>query len=176
MAGKLIGNIGVGLTTIGVYLAGGYWAAQRIGFSEYLSLGLLAWFLVFQVLGVVIYGSLFMALGAACNDAKQIQSLMLPITLLAVTPLFALASLIQDPQSPLATWLSFFPFGTPMLMVLRIAIPPGIAWWQPVLGAGLMLLTAAVCVFAAGRIFRLGLLMQGKGADLRQMLRWVVRG
>jgi ABC-2 type transport system permease protein len=176
MAGKLLGNIGVGLTTITLYLTAAYLAAHRYGFDQLLSPGLLAWFLVFQVLGVLIYGSLFMAVGAACNDSKQIQTLLMPITLLAMSPLLALVSLIQDTTSPLATWLSFFPFATPMLMVLRIAIPPGIPWWQPALGALLMVVTAAGCVYAAGRIFRLGLLLQGKGADVRQMLRWVFRG
>lgn len=176
MAGKLIGNIAVGLTTMAVYLSAAYFAAHHFGYDQFVSPTLLAWFLVFQVLGVIIYGSLFMAIGAACNDAKQIQSLMFPVTMLAVSPMFALAKMVQDPQSAVATWLSFFPFATPMLMIFRIAIPPGVAWWQPALGAGLMIVTAVVCVYAAGRIFRLGLLLQGKGADLRQMLRWVIRG
>ena len=128
------------------------------------------------MLGVLIYGSIFIAIGAACNDAKQIQTLLMPIMFLAMSPLFVLGAVVQDPQTPLLSWLSFFPFATPMLMLLRIAIPPGVAWWQPALGAVLMVLAAAACVYAAGRIFRLGLLLQGKGADLGQMLRWVLRG
>jgi ABC-2 type transport system permease protein len=176
MAGKLIGNLGVGLTTVAVYLAAIAVAAHRYGYDEFVSPRLLAWFLLFQVLGVLIYGSMFVAIGAACNDAKQIQSLLMPIMLLATSPLLVLASVVQDPQTPLLGWFSFFPFATPMLMILRIAIPPGVPWWQPAIGAILMLVAAAGCVYAGGRIFRLGLLMQGKGADVRQMVRWVLRG
>jgi len=175
MAGKLIGNLGVGLTTVAVYLVAISVAAHRYGYDELVSPRLFAWFLLFQVLGVLIYGSMFIAIGAACNDAKQIQSLLMPIMLLAVSPLLVLASVVQDPQTPLLGWFSFFPFATPMLMILRIAIPPGVPWWHPALGAALMLVAAAGCVYAAGRIFRLGLLMQGKGADVRQMVRWVLR-
>jgi ABC-2 type transport system permease protein len=176
MAGKLLGNIGVGLTTVTLYLVAATLAAHRFGFDEYISPMLLGWFLVFQVLGILIYGSLYMAVGAACNDAKQMQTFMMPIMLLAVSPLFALGALIQNPHSPLAARLSFVPFATPMMMIFRISIPPGIVWWQPAIGAGIMLITAAACVFAAGRVMRLGLLMQGKGPNLREMLKWVVRG
>lgn len=176
MAGKLIGNIAVTLTTMGVYVSVALVAAYRFGYDQLISPSLLGWFVLFQVLGVILYGSLFMAIGAACNDSKQIQSLLLPITMLAVSPMFALAKIVQDPTSPIAAWLSYFPFATPMLMVFRITIPPGVAWWEPVLGAAILLLTAALCVYAAGRVFRLGLLMQGKGADVRQMIRWAVRG
>ena len=68
------------------------------------------------------------------------------------------------------------PPATPMLMIIRQTVPPGIPTWQPVLGVVLVLLTTLLCVFAAGRVFRVGVLMQGKGANLREMARWVLRG
>jgi hypothetical protein len=51
-----------------------------------------------------------------------------------------------------------------------------VQWWEPVVGAGLVLAFTALCVWAAGRIFRVGILMQGKGARLGEMLKWAVRG
>jgi ABC-2 type transport system permease protein len=45
--------------------------------------------------------------------------------------------------------------------------------WQVATAAVLTLATTAVCVWAAGRVFRVGLLMQGKSASLAQMVRWV---
>jgi ABC-2 type transport system permease protein len=96
--------------------------------------------------------------------------------LLATLPLFILGNVLQEPNSAVATGLSFFPFATPMLMIARQAVPPGIPWWQPVLGALLVLATTLLCIWAAGRIFRVGILMQGKGANMGEMLRWVLRG
>jgi len=63
-----------------------------------------------------------------------------------------------------------------MLMMLRISVAPGLPMWQPLLGIVLVLLAAVVTVFVAGRIFRVGILMQGKGANFSEMLRWVMRG
>jgi hypothetical protein len=40
----------------------------------------------------------------------------------------------------------------------------------------LVLAATTLCVYAAGRIFRVGILVQGKGARLGQLLQWVVRG
>jgi ABC-2 type transport system permease protein len=61
-------------------------------------------------------------------------------------------------------------------MVARLGVPPGVPLWQPLAGAAITILATFVCVYAAGRIFRIGLLLQGKGADFGQLLRWVVRG
>ena len=82
----------------------------------------------------------------------------------------------REPNSTMATVLSLFPPVTPVLMLTRQAIPPGIPAWQPAPGMLLVLLTTVACVFAAGRVFRVGILMQGQGARFRDMLRWVVKG
>jgi ABC-2 type transport system permease protein len=135
------------------------------------------WFLVYLVLAVFMFGSLFIAVGAACTDLKETQSLLLPVMLLAVFPLFFLQQIIQEPDGALATGLSFFPFATPSLMVARIAIPPGVPdWWQPFLGVAGVLVTTLFCVWVAGRIFRVGLLMQGKGASFSEIVKWAWKG
>ncbi|HLJ93555.1 MAG TPA: ABC transporter permease [Gemmataceae bacterium] len=176
MLGKLFGMIGVSLTIAALYLAGAYWAAYRYGFAEYLPASLLLWFIVYQVLAVLMYGSLFIAIGAACTDMKETQSLLMPVMMLACLPLFVLLPVIESPNGTFATAISFVPSATPMLMVSRLAVPPGIAWWQPFTGVAVVLLATALCVYAAGRIFRVGILMQGKGANFGQLIKWVVRG
>jgi ABC-type Na+ efflux pump permease subunit len=176
MMGKLIGMMAVSLTITAVYLGGAYWAARHFGFAEYISLDILLWFLVFQMMADLMFGSLFIAVGAACTDMKETQNLLLPIMLLICVPLFLLGNVIQDPGSPVVRGLSFFPFATPNLMIVRLALQPGLPWWEPVLGVVLVLAATVFCVYAAGRIFRVGILIQGKGAKIGEMLKWVVRG
>jgi ABC-2 type transport system permease protein len=176
MMGKLLGLVAVAFTVASVYLGGAYWAAARFDVTDHIPLSVLAWFLIFQTLAGLMYGSLFIAVGAACTDMKETQPLLMPVVLVACVPMFALGSVLHEPNSPFATALSFVPVATPMLMIARQTIPPGVPWWQPVLGALGVLATTIACVYAAGRIFRVGILMQGKGARLSDLLRWVFRG
>jgi ABC-2 type transport system permease protein len=177
MLGKLLRMTAVSLTIVVVYLGGALWAAYYFGFANLLpSVGLLVWFFVFQTLAALMYGSVFTAIGAACTDIKETQNLLLPVMLLCCLPLFVMGPMMREPNSPVVTGLSYFPFATPMLMIGRMSVPPGIAWWQPVVGVALVLVTTLACVWAAGRIFRVGLLLQGKAPRLGELVRWVFKG
>jgi ABC-2 type transport system permease protein len=61
-------------------------------------------------------------------------------------------------------------------MTARLAIPPGAPWWHPVVGILGVLATTLICVWIASRIFRVGLLMQGKGATFSEIVKWVIKG
>lgn len=176
MLGKLLGMVGVSLTIVAVYLLGGYIALHRAGYGSYFPKDLVLWFAVYQSLAVLMYGSLFIAVGAAVSDLREAQSMMTPITLVIVAPMFVWFNVLKEPASMFSTVLSLIPPCTPMLMILRQSVPPGVPVWQPALGVILVLITTLVCVFAAGRIFRVGILMQGRGAKFGEMLGWVFRG
>lgn len=132
--------------------------------------------MVFQVLAFLMYGSLFIAIGAACSDIKETQQLLWPVLLLVCLPFFVLAQVLEKPNGALATELFFFPFATPMLMLARQGVPPGVPLWQTLTGVGVVLVNTVACAWAAGRIFRVGLLVQGKGANFGQMVQWVIHG
>ena len=67
-----------------------------------LSPQIIAWFVVYQTLGVLLFGSLFIAVGAACTSAQEAQTLLMPVMVLAMIPLFALLNVITEPDGPLA--------------------------------------------------------------------------
>ena len=98
MAGKLLGVVGVALTMALVYLAGGYFLAWYFGFAGVLPSSLLAWFLPMLVLALLIFGSLFIAVGAAAADIKDTQTLLMPIMMFACLPMLALGPIMQDPN------------------------------------------------------------------------------
>ncbi|UCF32532.1 MAG: ABC transporter permease [Phycisphaerales bacterium] len=176
MMGKLLGMVAVSLTMLTIYLGTAAYGVFHAGYGSEFPGHLVIWFVVFQVLAVLMFGSVFCAVGAAVTDLKEAQSLVMPVMLIVVAPMFIWLNVVREPNATSSVVMSLFPPATPMLMVLRQSTPEGVPTWQPVLGIGLVLLVTAVCVFAAGRIFRVGILMQGKGAKLGEMMRWAVRG
>ncbi len=176
MMGKLLGGVGVALTLATIYFGGAYFAAVKQGMAGYITTASIVWFLFFTVVGTLMYGSMFVAAGAAVTNIKEAQTIIMPVMLLIVLPMSLLGNLIQDPSGVLATVFSFFPFSAPMVMTARISIPPGVPLWQAIVSAGVVLLTTTALVWAAGRIFRVGILLQGQGANYAQMARWIIRG
>jgi ABC-type Na+ efflux pump permease subunit len=93
--------------------------------------------------------------------------------ILLTLPLLKSAVVLRAPSSTVAVAASLFPTATPFLMLVRLALTPPPPMWQLVLSIVLTVGTAAVLVWAAGRIFRVGLLMQGKPPNLPELLRWI---
>jgi len=176
MAGKLVGVIGVALTMALVYLSGGFALAWHFGFADMLTPMLILWFVIMLALALMMFGSIFIAVGAAATDIKDTQTLLMPIMMIAVIPFFALGPIMQDPNGTIARAVSFFPTATPMLLVARESVPPGVPWWEMTAGIVLVVITSLACVWAAGRIFRIGILLHGKGPRFGDLVKWVLRG
>ncbi len=176
MFGKLVGMVGVSLTMLTIYLFGIAFAIHRAGYGNLFPAHLVGWFVAYQVLAVLMFGSLFVAIGAAVSDLKEAQSVMTPVMLVVVAPMFVWLNVVKEPSAPLSVVLSLIPPATPMLMLVRQASSDAVPLWQQVLGISLVAATTLLCVFAAGRIFRVGILMHGKGAKIGEMLRWILRG
>jgi len=174
MLGKLLGNVGVALLLAALYLGTAYGVAMKYGYGELVTPGLLAATALFIFLGVMLFGSLFMAVGAACNDMKDAQSLMFPVMMLAMLPALVWSVVLQKPASPISVGLSLFPPATPFLMLMRMALSPAPPVWQVILGVVLTSLTVLMAVWASAKIFRTGLLMQGKAPSFAQLFRWIL--
>ena len=176
MAGKVLGIVATSATLIFVYLGGAYVVAQKQGYAQLLPMNVIAWFVTFSLLAVLMYGSIYIAIGASVSDTREMQSLMLPVQLLLILPLMIVLNVIQNPNGPLARLATWFPPATPMIAITRIAVPPGMPLWEALLAVLVVLAATSFFIWASGRIFRVGILMSGKGADVREMMRWVLTG
>ena len=104
---------------------------------------------------------------------KEAQSLVMPVSMMLVLPMALWFYFAQNPNSTLATVLSFFPPLTPMVMMLRITASPELSIIQI---AGSMLLLAAsvpLVIWASAKVFRTGVLMYGKPPTLPEICRWL---
>ncbi len=176
MAGKLLAAIGASMTMATIYIAAGSIAARYLNISESIPYHLLPWFIVYGLSALFMFGALFLAVGSACNDLKESQSMMMPLWVFLVLPMFVWFPVMREPTASFSTWISLVPPCTPILMLVRMASPVTIPAWQPWVGlAGILLFTVAA-VWAAGRIYRVGILMYGKPPKLTEILRWALRG
>jgi ABC-2 type transport system permease protein len=173
MLGKLLASTSVSAVLTLVYLTGAAFAAERWGYLDAIDPRLLGWFVLFLLMAVTLYGSLFIAIGSACSDLKDAQNLMTPAMMLIMIPALMWPAITRAPQSMLSVGASLFPPATPFLMLLRLALEERPPAWQVGLSVLLTLLTTMLIVWAAGKIVRTGLLMQGKGVGFRELVRWV---
>jgi ABC-2 type transport system permease protein len=129
-------------------------------------------FILFFLGGYFIYSSLFAAMGSAINeDMGEGQQLMLPIVLVVLIAFYMLFPVLSNPNGNLAIFASLFPLFSPIIMPARLAFDP--PWWQIVLSIILMLATVWFFIWLTSRIYRVGILMYGKKATIREMIKWL---
>ena len=171
MGGKLLGNVAGSLVIFVLYGAGGLFFLNYQGLSDKIPIGLLPWFLLFQLLGVLFFSSIFLTVGASVNELKEAQTLLLPVWMVLMAPMMVWFIAVREPNGIVSTTLSFFPPSCPMMMVLRLASGTTVPFWQPPLAACIMIASTYGIVTLAGRIYRAGLLRNEGVRSIGQLLR-----
>ena len=191
MLGKIIGVGAVGLTQVAIWavvvLLAATWgltaaapalAEAGVDLGAVLGLPLLeiaGMFLLFFVLGYLLYSSLFAGAGAMAGSEQDTQQVVVPITMLIAAGFILLFPMMESPGATWAVVASQIPLFSPVLMPARVAIGAAPAWE---VALSTTLLTAGVlgAVWLAGRIYRVGILMSGKRPNLPELIRWVRYG
>jgi ABC-2 type transport system permease protein len=137
--------------------------------------GVLAWAVIWFVLGYALYATVYGALGSLGSRAEDAQSVAGPVTVVLVVGYFAAFTMIAQPSSAAAKAISYFPLTAPMAMPGRIAMG-ATAWWEPVAAAILTLATTAALVLLAGRLYTNAILHIGPRLSLKDTWRAVSGG
>jgi ABC-2 type transport system permease protein len=171
MGGKLLGNVGGSLVIFILYGAGGWFFLNAQGLSDKLPTQLIPWFLLFQLLGVLFFSSIFLTVGASVNELKEAQTMLLPVWMVLMAPMMVWFVAVREPNGIVATSLSFFPPSCPMMMVLRLASGTTVPVWQPPAAAVMMMVVTYLIVRTAGHIYRAGLLRNEGVRSFTQLFR-----
>jgi ABC-2 type transport system permease protein len=177
----LVGKVvGIGLVALTQYVVWALLGAALSAFSiQYnakfqfdLPPLLLVYFVVYFILGYLIYTTLYAAVGSAFENLQDAQSLSTPITFLVVIPIIALNYVIPKPDSTVSIILSLVPFFSPILMIARLSIsePP---FWQVALSLILMAATFYGAMTVSSKIYRVGILMYGKKPSIPEIVKWL---
>jgi ABC-type Na+ efflux pump permease subunit len=172
MAGKLIGQLGVGLLVMSVYIGLGgltLWSFTMLGLVAPM---LVVYLFVFFLITYLVFGALMMAIGAAVNQMADAQSLMGPVIILLVVPYVLSPMIGRAPNSTFSVIVSFLPPVNTFAMMSRLASDAPPPAWQVWLTVAVGIAAALAAVWFAAKIFRIGLLMHGKPPNFATLIRW----
>ena len=172
LAGKITGIGLLGLAQIGVTALAALVAATAVGSVDVPAVRgpVLAWAIVWFVLGYALYATVYGALGSLGSRVEDAQAVAGPVTIVMVLAYFASFTTIGQPDSAFARAISYFPLTAPMAMPGRIAMGAA-AWWEPVAAAALTLAAIAGLVQLAGRVYTRAILHSGPALSLRDIWR-----
>ena len=182
MLGKLVGVSLVALTQFTI------WALAFLAFALY-GVGMLSergmnislppippvfflYFFLFFILGYFIYATVYALVGSMVTTTQEGGQVAMPVLFMLIIGFYFAFPVIRSPNSPLAFWVSMFPFFSPIIMLVRIVTqtPP---LWQILLSLTIGFATVVGLMWLAARIYRVGMLMYGKRATIPEVMRWI---
>jgi len=172
MAGKLLGQMVVSLLVLGLYMVMGLAMLTSLSLFGLFNPWLILYILIFFVIMYLVFGSLMMAVGAAVNEMREAQGLMMPLMLILMIPWFMWMPISRDPNSTVSVALSFIPPINTFAMLLRMASSAPPPWWQVWLSIGVGVLSVFGALWFTAKVFRIGLLMYGKPPNFATLIRW----
>lgn len=173
MAGKVVGNMLVGLTQLAVWIIFVIIALQiapsffPIGQAPKLETSYLLLMAATLFPAFVMISAAMGAVGATATESREAQQIASWFTIPVTAPLWFVSSIMMNPNGPISVGLSLFPLTAPMALPLRAVFTP-VPAWQIALTITLITLLALFSLWLSGRIFRLGMLRYGKRIKLRE--------
>ena len=131
---------------------------------------LFTYMLLFFVGGYLFYSAIYAAIGSAVDNIQDASQLSTIPTLPIIIALVASMSVMQNPGSSLAFWLSMIPFTSPMTMMSRIAFD--VPFWEIMLSLVLLYASFIGVIWIAAKIYRVGIFMYGKKPSFVEIIRW----
>ncbi len=128
-------------------------------------------FIFYFLAGYLMYSALFAAVGSAVDAEADTQQFVLPITIPLILSFILIQPIMENPDGPLAFWMSIIPFTSPVIMMVRL--PFGVANWELALSVGILIFSFILTTWFAGKIYRTGILMYGKKASYKELLKWL---
>jgi ABC-2 type transport system permease protein len=183
LTGKVVGNGAAGLTQYGAILfaivvgllAQGPIHKLVVGTDAAAPFGglgpvVLVAFAILFVLGFLMYSLLYAALGSLVSRQEDVQSATSPLMTLIMIGYFMSVVGLQSIDETWVKVASFVPFFSPYLMLARVSAGH-VEIWEFALSVLLLLVSIAVALFVAARIYSAGGLLYGQRVGLRQLFK-----
>jgi ABC-2 type transport system permease protein len=172
IGGKAIGLLAAALTQLGIYVValvvGLAVAASRVEALQQVSvpwtyLGVMA---LFFFPSYALIAGVMIAIGGAVTEFQQGQQLAGILNLFFMLPLFLMMVLFENPAAPAIVFFTFFPTTAFLTISLRWGLGT-VPLWQIGISWVLLVATTFLVIWAAVRIFRVGMLRYGQPLSLK---------
>jgi ABC-2 type transport system permease protein len=162
LAGKVAG---IGLLGLAQVVVIGLVALVTIAMTDLTDVpaargSVIAWAIVWFVLGYALIATAFGVLGSLASRAEDASSLTSPLVVMLIAGYFVSFAAIGSPDTWWARLASWFPVTAPFAMPNRIAMG-ATTWWDPYLAALLALLAILGLVVLGGRVYAHAVLHTG---------------
>ena len=140
--------------------------------NQYLNLEAIFFsFIFYFIVGYLMYSALFSSIGSAVDAEADTQQFILPITIPLILSFILIQPIMENPDGPLAFWMSMIPFTSPIIMMVRI--PFGVNNWEIICSMIILICSFILFTFIASKIYRVGILMYGKKATFKDLYKWI---
>ncbi|TMW71572.1 ABC transporter permease [Alteribacter natronophilus] len=176
MQGKIMGYFVLGIVQVL------FWAAVAlplvqwqtdIPVFDYLFVPELALLLLIAIAGYLMFAAIFVSLGATAEDVNASSNFQGIIMMLPFLPFVFIGPVLSDPSGTLAQVASFIPITSPAILLLRLSVIEEWPWVELILALLVLFGSILIIMKLAGKIFKTGILMYGKNATPKEILKWI---
>jgi ABC-2 type transport system permease protein len=175
LVGKVLalGLLGLGQVVAWIAIGLAYFTLTSNGATGILSginipLDALPILIIYFVLGYLMFAAAFGAVGAISNSISEGPQFSIIFSIPIILTFYAFPAFLDAPNGALPTFLSLFPFTSPLAMVMRSILTP-VPAWQIALSLALLVLGVLAMFWMAGRVFRVQTLLSGNVPKLREL-------
>ncbi|MGJ7923048.1 ABC transporter permease [Neobacillus sp. LXY-4] len=130
----------------------------------------LIYLLLFFILGYILYSALFAAIGSLVSRSEEINQAAVPVSVLMMVGFLMGISIMADADSQLARTLSYVPFFSPFIMIVRIGMTT-ISPVELILPTAVLLIFIILTCFVAAKVYKVGVLIYGKKPNVKLLFK-----
>lgn len=137
---------------------------------------LLAYMLLFFVLGFLIYAFMFGAVGSTASKLEDINTSVMPVTMIFIIGFVVVMTTMGSGEmdNPILKICSYIPFTSPMAMFTRIAMT-SVAWYEIAISVAILVLSVFGIGVLAAKIYRMGVLMYGTPPKMKEIIKAICK-
>lgn len=173
LMGKILGQAFVSGLIILIYGSVAFSGLAFLSMADLIQPMLIVYLVIYFTMAYFMIATIMAAVGSAVSDLREAQALVTPAMMVLMLPMVLWLPISDSPNGMLATVTSFIPPAIPFVMMLRLAGSEPIAIWQVVLSIVVGFGSMFAMIWGGARIFRVGVLMQGKPPTPIELLKWI---